>query len=82
MRLILRLFLVLRYLFHRLTGTGSFSPGHRVDFITGPHGSRANPVKAGLHHFHVKQFHESSCSVASMVSVINTLARIQGIETK
>ncbi|MCG8564475.1 MAG: phytochelatin synthase family protein [Desulfobacterales bacterium] len=81
MRLIhlLRFFLYLRYFFHRLSRTGSFTPNHSLRFDTEPYRTQGKPVKDLLHHFQVKQFHESSCSVASVASVVNTLARHQGI---
>nr|NJM04280.1 phytochelatin synthase [Desulfobacula sp.] len=51
---------------------------------TGPTSSESpcrntgNFIKDGLVRHHVKQFHESSCSVASVVSVINVLLEKQG----
>ncbi len=67
-----RVALAVRFMFHRATGTGSF--GHdravRVSTCGTP---KDNPLKRGLFRYHVKQFHESSCSVASVVCVVNTL---------
>ena len=74
---LLRPLLYLRYFFHRFTGTWGFTanpcPSSR------PYRTQGNPVKDLLHHFHVRQYHESSCSVASVAAVVNTLARRQGL---
>ena len=80
MRLIylLRFFLFIRYFFHKISRTGSFSPRHRVDFITEPTPSKAGSLKELLHHYHIKQYHESSCSVASVAAAVNALAHRQG----
>ncbi len=79
MRLIylLRFALYLRYFFHRISRTGSFSSAHGRRFRYGSYRTQGKPLKDLLHHFHVKQFHESSCSVASVASVVNALARLQ-----
>lgn len=37
-----------------------------------------NPLKAALFKHHVKQFNEASCSVASVVTVVNALREFQG----
>ena len=66
-------FLVLRYFIHRLTRTGGFGPGPAVYFDPSPEDARGRSLRAGLFRHHVKQFHESSCSVASVVSVVNAL---------
>ncbi len=66
-------FLTLRYYFHRLTRTGCFGRGQATRFAPGPENKQGKSLKAGLFRHHVKQFHDSSCSVASVVCVINTL---------
>ena len=82
LKYIMRPLLYLRYWFHRVTRTGSFGPGRarqvRASSRTRPGTDSRNPVKAGLFRHHVKQFHESSCSVASVAGVVNTLLEIQG----
>ncbi len=72
LKTLVRFLLVLRFHFHRLTRTGAFkAPGAK---LVSHRGTRtANIIKGGLFKFHVKQFHESSCSVASLVCVVNTL---------
>jgi hypothetical protein len=73
----MRSVLYLRYFFHKITFTGSLGP-HRARMETRMPEHRVNPVKEGLYRHHVKQFHESSCSVASVACVVNTLLEIQG----
>ena len=70
-------FLLLRFLIHRVTRTGGFGPGPAVYFDPSPEDGRGNTLRAGLFRHHVKQFHESSCSVASVVSVVNALLERQ-----
>jgi len=69
----IRAVLMLRYYFHKLTRTGGFGPGQAVRFSPGPGDKAGHSLRAGLFRHHVKQFHDSSCSVASVVSVVNTL---------
>jgi hypothetical protein len=73
----MRSVLYLRYFFHKMTATGSFGRRHaqweKTQVL-----SRENPVKAGLFRHHIKQFHESSCSVATVACVVNTLLEVQG----
>ena len=74
---LMRCVLYLRFFFHKLTATGSYgrSRARRASLAPIGHG---NPVKAGLYRHYVKQFHESSCSVASVACVVNTLLENQG----
>lgn len=69
--------LYLRYFFHMITSTGAFGP-NRARMETAPWQICGNRVKDTLFRHHVKQFHESSCSVASVACVVNTLLDIQG----
>ncbi len=73
---VIRPYLYIRYTFERLTKTGGFDSG--AVYMTKPFKSSGNLLKDDLHRFHVKQFHESSCSVASLASVVNTLMHQQG----
>ncbi|WDP90973.1 MAG: phytochelatin synthase [Desulfobacter sp.] len=73
-RYVVRILLMVRYSFHRLTRTGCFGPGQAEYFTPGPSEKKGPTLRAGLFRHHVKQFHESSCSVASVVSAVNTLA--------
>ena len=74
---IIRPYLYIQYYFQKFTRTGSFGENHAV-YIQKPYENTGNFVKDGLFKHHVKQFHESSCSVASVVSVVNTLLDRQG----
>lgn len=74
---LMRSILYVRYFFHKVTATGSFGR-HQARYETFVPEIQGNPVKAGLYRHHVKQFHESSCSVASVACVVNTLLESQG----
>jgi hypothetical protein len=74
---LMRSILYVRYFFHKFTATGSFGR-HQARYETGLPTIEGNPVKAGLFRHHVRQFHESSCSVASVACVVNTLLESQG----
>ncbi len=71
-RLMMRTYLYLRFCFHKITRTGSFGFS-RAEFIPVPHQGSGNLLKDSLFRHHVKQFHEASCSVASVVGVINAI---------
>jgi len=70
LRNLIRPYLYTRYGIHRMTGTGSFAR-NRCHFLEDADRSQWNAVKKALWQYHVKQFHESSCSVASVVTCIN-----------
>ncbi len=72
LKYIMRGYLYSRYFFHRITRTGTFGH-HRAKSLAGPSGQMKNALKKALFRHHVKQFHESSCSVASVVCVVNAL---------
>ena len=65
-------YLYLQNFFQKMTKTGPFGAG-RADYIPGPHKNTGNILKDGMFKHHVKQFNGYSCSVASVVSVVNTL---------
>lgn len=73
----IRLYLVSRYYFEKITNTGGFGKDHAVH-IEQRSDTPGDRLKDRLQHYHIKQFHESSCSVASVVSVVNTLLARQG----
>ncbi|MFC1815396.1 hypothetical protein ACFL0M_05500 [Thermodesulfobacteriota bacterium] len=75
-RIIIHAYLYVPYCFHKITGTGAFGR-HQVAYIHGPIQADRNPLKAALLKHHVKQFHESSCSVASVVAVVNAIRAVQ-----
>jgi hypothetical protein len=72
LRNLIRPYLYARYGLHRITRTGAFGCD-RVRIIHTPAQPQWNPLKQALWRHHVKQFHDSSCSVASVVSCINAI---------
>ncbi|MCF6245836.1 MAG: phytochelatin synthase [Desulfobacula sp.] len=72
-----RLYLYSWYYFEKITRTNGFGSDQPV-YIKKPCQSSGNQLKDALFQYHVKQFHESSCSVASVVSVVNALTHLQG----
>lgn len=72
LRNLIRPYLYTRYGFHRITGTGAFG-SNRVRHPRIPAHPPWNPIKRGLWRNHVKQFHDSSCSVATVVSCLNAI---------
>ncbi|MDT8377917.1 MAG: phytochelatin synthase family protein [Desulfotignum sp.] len=79
--ILMRTILYFRYFFHKLTGTGSFGRDPARYETTLPK-IEGNPVKEALFRHHVRQFHESSCSVASVACVVNALLEHQGRMTE
>ncbi|WP_457552835.1 phytochelatin synthase family protein [Desulfobacula sp.] len=69
---VIRPYLYILYFFQKFTKTGSFGNDQAVYIQSSPENT-GNAVKDGLFKHHVKQFYESACSVATIVSVINTL---------
>lgn len=76
LRNVIRPYLIARYNVHRATGTGAFHQEGARYLSPVPH-PRWNPLKQAIWRHHVKQFHESSCSVASVVSCINALRSLE-----
>ena len=72
LRNLIRLYFYTRYGFHRITGTGAFK-GDQAKYLNGDVQPQWNPLKQAIWKTHVKQFHKSSCSVASVVSCINAV---------
>jgi hypothetical protein len=71
-RLIIRTYLFMPYFFHKFTATGAF--GRRgAKYLPDPIAANGNPLKQALWRHHVKQFHASSCSVASVAACVNAL---------
>lgn len=73
-------FLHIRYFVNKITGGGPFGP-HGAIYLENRVPEKSNPLKAALFKYHVKQYHGSSCSVASVVTVINALRDLQQGET-
>src|SRR3989339_261245 len=74
---IIRPYLYIHYVLSRLFKSGGFLKTQAV-YLKDPYQETGNFLKDGLFRHHVKQFHESSCSVASVVSVMNVLLEKQG----
>lgn len=74
-RLLIQPYFYTRYGFHRLTGTGAFKKNRASANQTAGRGTP--PLKRALWQYHVKQFHASSCSVASVVSCINAIRAVK-----
>nr|NJM04650.1 phytochelatin synthase [Desulfobacula sp.] len=74
---VIRPYLHIQYLVSKLLKTGGFTKNRAV-YQKAPCRNTGNFIKDGLVRHHVKQFHESSCSVASVVSVINVLLENRG----
>ena len=72
LRSLIRPYLYTRYAFHRMTGTGAFR-GNGINTVPLSVDAHWNPLKQAIWTYHVKQFHESSCSVASVVSCLNAI---------
>jgi hypothetical protein len=72
LRNLIRFYFHTRYGFHRMTGTGAFKSDH-VKYLHGDVQPQWNTLKQAIWKVHVKQVHESSCSVASVVSCINAV---------
>ena len=72
----IRPYLVARYNLHRITGTGAFQR-NGAQYVDTAMQRHWNPLKQAIWKYHVKQFHESSCSVASVVSCINALRALK-----
>lgn len=76
LRNLIQPYLYARYGFCRLTGTGAFGKdrARTVDAVADP---RWNPLKKAIWRYHVKQFHDSSCSVATVAACINAIKSLQ-----
>ncbi|MBU1342955.1 MAG: phytochelatin synthase family protein [Proteobacteria bacterium] len=74
---VIRPYLYIQFFFQKFTLQGAFGKEQAVVIKT-PYEKTGNNVKDGLFRNHVKQFHESSCSVASIAAVVNTLLERQG----
>jgi hypothetical protein len=72
LRFVIRGYLYLRYACNRIAGKGIFGRNAAVNLESPPLFS-ANPIKKALFRHYVRQFHESSCSVASVATVINAV---------
>lgn len=72
-----RLILTAWYYLEKTMKFGAFRH-NRVEQVIGGYRPCGNRAKQLLYAHHVKQFHESSCSVASVAAVINALLELNG----
>ena len=76
LRYLIRPYLHTRYRFHALTGSGAFEKeGARM--VPKRINPQWNRLKQAVWHCHVKQFHDASCSVASVVSCLNAIRSLK-----
>lgn len=74
LRSIILTYLYIPYYFHKITRTGAFN--ERVaQVIRESMPATCNPLKKSLWKNYVKQYHETSCSVASVATVVNGLGK-------
>lgn len=69
---LIRPYLYTLYGIHRVTHTGAFDQD-KARMVPAAAKPSWNELKQALWRFHVKQFHDSSCSVASVVSCVNAI---------
>lgn len=69
----LRIYLWLRYSYRRLTRSGAFGPAGAVYLPQPVRLNAHNPLQQALFRHYVRQFHESSCSVASVAMALNAI---------
>ena len=72
MRLVLHAALAVPYNLRRMAGRGPFGPG-AATYVAQPAADGGNALKRALIRHYVRQYSNSSCSVASVVSVVNAL---------
>ncbi len=73
---VIRGFLFIQFFFYKWTGTGPFGK-YQAEYINSLDTTGSNPLKQALVKHHVKQYHEASCSVASVVSIINAVSDVE-----
>lgn len=76
-RWLIRSSLFLPYGFRKLTRTGPFVQD-MARYMDHPDKIHGNRLKQALFKHHVKQFHDSSCSVASVVTIVNAIRDCHG----
>ncbi len=74
-RLLILPWLHIRYLVFKWTRTGPFGPDS-ARYVDPVPPESAHPLKKALYDTHVKQYHEASCSVATVANAVNA-SRIQ-----
>lgn len=75
-RRLIHAYLYVPYFFRKVTGTGPFG-SQGATIVREPIETDGNALKSALLKYHVKQYHEASCSVATVASVVNALRELQ-----
>ncbi len=70
------------FLIDKITSRGAFGKDQAVYIDNVKDVPGGNPLKDAMFRAHLKQYHESSCSVASVVNVVNALLSINGHQDK
>jgi hypothetical protein len=75
----------LAYGYSRLLGLGPFGRSRPLYLDTAPSenapreaAANGNRLKAALHRHHIRQYHEASCSVASVATMLNAIRALNG----
>ncbi len=76
LRSIIRMYLYTQYVINRTTSSGSFGKSS-AKYLKNIDSSDGNILKLNILKHHVKQFNDASCSVASVVSVVNAVRDMQ-----
>jgi hypothetical protein len=72
LRSLIHAYLYLPYCIQKLRGAGPFGM-EGATYINAPISPGDNELKKALFRYYIRQYHEASCSVASVVTVVNTL---------
>ena len=72
-RTVIRPYLNVQYHIHKILGIGAFGRNQAVYVDPSSENKETGSLKNALFKHHIKQYHEASCSVASVVNVINAL---------
>lgn len=79
LRPLIRAYLLAGYHLRKAAGKGPFGP-EAARVVAEPLKPGDNPLKRALYRHHVKQYHEASCSVATVAAVLNAVRTIQGMD--
>ena len=79
LRIIVHGYLHAMYGLRIITGTGAFGR-EKARIVRGPVSADGKPLKKALFRYHVKQFNEASCSVATVATVLNAVMASRGLD--
>lgn len=75
LRSIIHTYLHIPFYYQKITRTGTFN-GRVAQVVRESMPAAGNPLKQSLWRHYVKQYHEASCSVASVATVVNGLGEV------